>query len=846
MYRSETRLRFVLIAALMWVASRGTTQADVLDDQVRIDDQMTFARGFLNTYCIDCHNTRDAGGERDFESLTLSRSHEDTLIELRDIVDQLTLGEMPPIDVEQPEESERRKAIKVMRSIIAAVQSQLQSTGGQTVLRRLNRREYLATIGDLFELEMTMFDPTTAFPEDATVEHLDNIGDALVTSSFLLEQHLGAAEKIIDKVFAQDQDVREQNWTFDGGFNQQPELRGAHKLAFESRFMCLYDGPLADKPEGAYGHLPKFEQGVPVDGIYEIRVLARALHRDTPFSEKVLRMELDEPFRLGIRPGNIDVGELHVKQPIQPLLAEAVVPDARLDESPKWITFRVPLDAGMTPRLTFENGHSDSRGAYSRLFRERKYRETFPKHTRGSKGIVQYRNTVLKFGAYPQIRIHKVEVRGPIDHQRPNVSMKRVLGPVESLERLTRTNVRATLHRFASLAYRRPVTKVELGNLMRLFDSRLKSGRSIEVAFQDSLKMMLCSPGFLYHEPIRKPNGPLSQTAFATRLSYFLTGTMPDETLRNLAERKELSDPETIREQTRRLLDSESSDAFVRQFLDGWLNLRALGDMPPDRNDFREYYTRNLREDMREETFAMFRKLIDDNGSIIDLLSSDYTFLNRDLAKLYGIEDRVPADDRSHRFRRVSLPNSRRGGLLGHASVLTVTANGIETSPILRGVWLLENILGTPSAPPPDDVPTIDPDVRGAKSIRDLIEKHRSSPACAECHRKIDPLGFALESYDAIGRWRTRYENKAPIDPSGVMPSGQEFDDVVGLKKVLLARKDFFATMLTEKLMAYGLGRRLEPMDMATVDRITESLKQDGYPLASLIEKIATCELFSR
>lgn len=840
MFRFERLLRCVWIGVIVLFVSDSVMGADAVADMAKS------TRGFLNTYCIDCHSADDPGGERDFESLQLSRSHVDTLIELRDIVDQLTLGEMPPIDAAQPRDTVRREAIKQIRSMMGAVQSQLQSTDGQTVLRRLNRREYLATVGDLFDMDMTMFDPTTAFPEDATVGHLDNIGDALVTSSFLLEQHLNAAEKIVDKLFAVDQKIPEQNWVFDSGFNQQPELRSAHRLAFDYRFMCLYDGPLADKPEGAYGHLPKFEHGVPVDGMYEVRVLAKALHRDTPYSEKVLKMELDEPFRMGIRPGNHKVGELHLKQPIQPLLAEAVVPDLGVDESPRWITFRVPLDAGMTPRLTFENGHSESRGAYSRVMRVKEYREALPEHTHRSKGIVGVRNAVLKYGAYPQIRIHKVEVRGPIAHSYPTSSVKRVLGEVESPEKLTRANLRPTLQRFASRAYRRPVNDVEIDNLMRLVDSRLSTGCSVSVAFQDALKMVLCSPGFLYHEPIHNADGVLSQTALATRLSYFLTGSTPDETLRSLAQQNRLGEPEAIREQTRRLLATESSDAFVRGFLDGWLNLRAVGDMPPDRNKFQEYYARNLPEDMREETFAMVRHLINENGSLTDLLSCEYTFINRDLAKLYGLGDRVPPDDESHLLRRVLLPSGFRGGLLGHASVLTVTANGIETSPILRGVWLLENILGTPPSSPPDDVPTIDPDVRGAKSIRDLIEKHRSAPACAECHRKIDPLGFALESFDAIGRHRMKYENGAPIDPSGTLPSGQSFNDVTGLKELLLSRQDFFARLLTEKLLTYGLGRRLEPSDMGTVDRITQSLEAEGYPMASLIEEITVCELFRR
>ncbi|MEM6363479.1 MAG: DUF1592 domain-containing protein, partial [Planctomycetota bacterium] len=640
--------------------------------------------------------------------------------------------------------------------------------------------------------------------------------------------------------------VTHHTWIYDYIYTHQREHRLAHHFAFKYRYLCLYDGPLSDKPEGAYGPLPGFEHGVPVDGMYEVRVLAAALHRETPYSEQVLRMELDAPFRLGVRPGNIRVGELHLKQPIQPLLGEVVLEDTQPEDSPTWVSFRIPLHAGMTPRLTFENGHSDSRGAYTRILRNKSYRELMPKSVGKFSGIVAARNAVLSHGPYPQIRIHRVEVHGPIEHNYPTTSMKAVLGPGKALDDLKQHDLRPTVKRFASRAYRRPVTDEEVRTLMRFADSRLAVGQSVAGTLKDVIKMVLCSPAFLYHEPIEDSGKDVSPTALATRLSYFLTGTMPDASLRRLAINKQIIKPETLRRETRRLLASSESEAFIRGFLDSWLNLRALGDMPPDRNQFREYYARDLHTDMRDETVALMRHLIDHDLPITDLLSCDYTFLNRDLAILYGMEARVPADNRSHLLRRVIVDDDRRGGILGHASVLTVTANGIETSPIIRGVWMLENIFGTPPAAPPDDVPAIDPDVRGATSIRDLIEKHRSSPACAQCHRKIDPLGFALESFDAIGRVRRKYDNGAMIDASGMLPSGQRFKDLADLKTVLLERRELFARMLTRKLLEYGLGRRLEVTDMGSLDAITASLAPDDYPMASLIEAVTSSDLFRR
>jgi hypothetical protein len=277
--------------------------------------------------------------------------------------------------------------------------------------------------------------------------------------------------------------------------------------------------------------------------------------------------------------------------------------------------------------------------------------------------------------------------------------------------------------------------------------------------------------------------------------------------------------------------------------LDSWLNLRALGDMAPDRGEFARYYAQDLQPAMKRETELFTRDLIDRNESIVRFLDSDYTFANRPLARLYGMADAIePAA--GHAFHRLTFNTPHRGGLLGQGSVLTVSANGIETSPVMRGVWVLENILGAPPPPPPDNVPPIDPDVRGAKSMRDLLAKHRDNAACYECHRKIDPLGFALENFDPIGAWRTSYGKGAPIDASGELPNGQRFQDVAGLKKVLVERKDQFARMLIERLLGYACGRRIEPLDRPVVEGILAATQKEGYRFRDLIEQVVLSQAF--
>jgi hypothetical protein len=286
------------------------------------------------------------------------------------------------------------------------------------------------------------------------------------------------------------------------------------------------------------------------------------------------------------------------------------------------------------------------------------------------------------------------------------------------------------------------------------------------------------------------------------------------------------------------MLNDPKSDALVQGFLGSWLGLRELGSTPPDRSSFRDFYHYDLDSAMRQETFLFVRHLIDENLSIRNLLDSDFTFVNRPLAKHYGIEP-----PNGFEFQEVLLPDRRRGGLLGQASVLTLTANGIDTSPVVRGVWLLENLLGTPPSPPPPDVEPLDPDVRGATTIRDQLDKHRSNPSCYECHRKIDPLGFALENFDPIGRWRESYDRGAKIDASGELPGGKTFEDVEGLKAVLLDQLDQFASSVTKKLMAYAIGRHVEPTDRPHVDAIVIATGDD-YRLRDMIVQVVLSEPF--
>ena len=794
---------------------------------------------FLQKYCYECHGEDKQKGDRRFDGLEFPITDEHGLVEVQEIIDQLNLGEMPPAkSAAQPGEDEKRQVIAQLTAHVSQARENLNSTGAQTVLRRLNRREYRNTVADLFLLDLTSSDPTTKFPRDRLVGHMDNIGDGLSTSGHLLDQYLDAADLVVEKALGQVARPEERSWHFKGNFQQGAELQYAHKKVYNFRYLCLYEVPNTTRHEGGYAYIHELRDGVPADGVYEIRALAHSVNRDHPYDRAIFGMDPEQPYRMGIVPGDLKAGILHHPQPIEPQLAEVTVEDG----DPQWYTMTVWLNKGQTPRFIFPNGMADCRGAFGKIARQ--YKDHWPEHERKNTGIYEARRVVLKYGKMPHIRIHEVKVRGPLFPQWPPEGQQQIFGDGE----FDLPHTRRILKDFADRAYRRPARTDEIDRLVEIAERRRAAGQPPRQAVNDAIKAILCSPSFLYlAEP--SEGTALGPHDLAVRLSYFLWATMPDEQLRRLADDGTITRPAVLREQTRRLLTDPRSDRFITGFHDSWLNLRALGGMPPDRDTFKTYYSKDLETAMRRETQLFTRGLITGDRPVSDYIDSDYTFVNADLAKHYGLA--VEFEPRhAHLFKRIALEDRRRGGLLGMGSVLTVTANGIETSPVHRGVWFLENFLGTPPPPPPDDVPTIDPDVRGTTTVREQLTKHRDSPACFQCHQKIDAPGFALENFDPVGAWRSHYQisrrKRGPeIDASATFANGESFDDIVGFKRLLGQREEQFTRHLTEQLLSYATGRRIEPAhDRPEIDQIVSELEAEGGGLRSLLEKVVTSTIF--
>ena len=424
---------------------------------------------------------------------------------------------------------------------------------------------------------------------------------------------------------------------------------------------------------------------------------------------------------------------------------------------------------------------------------------------------------------------------GPFPTNQEPASRKRILScdPVTG-----KACVNEIISRLARRAYRRPVTQAEVNQLGKFFDLAVKEGLTPEQGIQLSIQAMLVSPNFLFRiERDPDPTDPdahhkVSDIELASRLSYFIWNSMPDEQLLSLAEAGKLSEPATLKAQVDRLLADDRAASFSESFAGQWLEIRALSSVNPDPEKFPAWKP-ELRDAMKTETTLFFDAILKENRPMSDFLTADFTFLNGLLAKHYGIEG-VDGPD----FRRVELDTAQRGGILSHASVLTVTSYPTRTSPVIRGKYVLNNILGTPPPPPPPNVPALDEAAVGQNaSLREQMEAHRADPACATCHTRMDALGFGLENYDAIGQWRTE-DGEFPVDSSGVLPSGESFESPKELSRILQQQLPVFARNVTEKMLTYALGRGLEPFDRVTVNQLMTGLEKDDYRFQTLVHEV--------
>ncbi|MAT12515.1 MAG: hypothetical protein CMM02_16090 [Rhodopirellula sp.] len=789
-----------------------------------VEPEQTRVQSFLSSHCLRCHGLKSQKADRRFDQLDFSNIGLTDAGLLQDIVDQLNLGTMPPEGEAQPSASEIQQAVASLTSSLAKLREETRRTSGNVVLRRLNRIEYRNTIRDLFDLEMTGFDPTVTFPADSVTDGFDNVGEGLVTSDYLLQNYLDSARTIAMKVIRPGPRPQIVHYGIGGQFSSAP----ASAISTPDKDGRIDSGRLFIKFRQPLVIPDLNKSGVPADGEYAITFTACAVRRQSRYKDEDLRYDSSQPMRLSISIQSRELGPTS-----QSIVAEYEIPDDRSVE----IEHRLWLQKGFTISVHWANGPE---GSFKRIMRK-----VLPKYNPDA--LLLARNPPEMYvGSGPELHVKSLEIEGPFYKDWPPKGFSRYFpDPPQSPEL---DYLDQSLLRLASEAFRRPVNHEEIESYTTLTRNHYDKYGDYWNAARYGVQALLTSPHFLYLvEPETTDREELAsdfrltQHELATRLSYFLWSSMPDRALRSEADRGTLNNPKVIRAHVERMLLNDKASAFVDNFTGQWLNLRKLGTMPPDPEKNREYYANNLEDAMRRETELYFSHILQQNRSILEFIDSDYTFLNSALATHYGI----PFEE-GDSFRKVLIPESTvRGGLLGHGSILTSTSNGVETLPVTRGIWVLENLLGVHPNPPPPDIEPLEPDTRGVTTIREMMEKHRKIATCYECHRKIDPFGLALENYDHLGSWRSIYSKGLSIDSSVQLSEGTILKGPTGIKEYILARPDQFTRCLTEKLLVYALGRRLSFTDRADIDRVVKQLPKHNYSLRQLIHFIVASRAFN-
>jgi hypothetical protein len=722
----------------------------------------------VGDYCTDCHNDKLKTGGVSLEHASSNNVAAQAAL-LEKVLHKLRAGEMPPPGSESPDVAQRASLAKWLETQLDAA-SAAHPNPGAPAIHRLNKAEYSNAIRDLLGLDM---DHSAGLPADDSGYGFDNIGDVLTVSPLHMEKYVSSARRI-------------------------------SRLAV---------GTLK-----ASSAIEKFPAKTPQnDSLDEMPINERGevlLRRYFPFDAEysiVVRVRGNPAAGLPAPKLDLRLDGKRVK------LIDAEIDTAEANQGTRSIETRMPLPAGehfigagfLSESAKLETGGAGGRGGAAP-----------PPPPSPNTVSVEY---ISIGGPYHPTGPGDTESRRRIFICRPKVGESEDVCAKQVLASLARR------------AYRRPVTAMDTDPLMKLFAAGRADGGNFDSGVEMGLSGILVSPDFLFRvekTPAANAKGStyhLADLDLASRLSFFIWSSIPDEELLGLAEHGKLHDPAVLAGQVRRMLADSKSKALVENFAGQWLRLRNVADWKPDPDKFKDVDA-TLRGAFERETELFFENIVSEDRSVLEFIDTDYTFLNERLAKYYGIQG-----VKGSYFRRVALKGPERGGVLTQASVLMVTSYPTRTSPVLRGKWILESILNAPPPPPPPNVPALDEtSSTTAKSLRETFEKHRANVACASCHSRLDPLGFSLENFDAGGKYRAK-EGDSPIDASGNLPDGTVIDGVPGLKKILLARKDEFVEGLAGKLLTYALGRGLEFYDQPVVRDIRRQAEKNDYKFSSLV-----------
>ena len=853
---------------------------------------------FFETHCFECHGATVQEGGLRLDTLAAELAVPSTYAVWVKIHDRLQSGEMPPRDSKQPSAGERRQIVEQLRSELVAADMARRKAEGRSAARRLNRSEFENTLRDLFDLpELPVRD---VLPEDGNAYGYDKAADGLELSHVQMAKYMEAIDLALDAATAVQIDppavsktkeypterngfkisvyvgdaVLLKDFKLDESIFPVPPAQGTYVVATaDGKPPSLEERAAAGKKKqaelkalgakleqyrGSVGFFrgeggefaPHFHDfNVKHEGLYRVRLSVWSFTWDKKQILPADRQHVVQ-LRAGPRAKERYLGYFDVKS-MEPTIIDTVVrlhPGEQLGYNG---TTLKPL------ALTGTGGRAEWVGqglAVDWMEVEGPLYDKWP--------LESHRRA---FGDLPLDYLGKEsKLRAP-DHALPPALGKargrvipneiKKLGPWSVMTSQPQADAEKLLREFLPRAFRRPVTDDEVAEYVKIVLQMTSENLTFEDGMRWAYKAALCSSDFLF---FAEPPGPLNDYALASRLSYFLWNSTPDKTLLALAKSGTLHEPGVLKTQVERMLDDSKAERFADDFVDQWLDLKEIDATTPDRKLYPEYST-YLRDSMLAETRGFFRKLLRQDLSVLNVVDSDFAMLNERLALHYGIEGVLGSE-----IREVNLPpGSHRGGMLTQAALMKVTANGTTTTPVKRGAWVMREILGKPPAPPPPNVPAVEPDINGTTTIREQLDKHRNNQACASCHAQMDPPGFALENFDVIGGWRTRYRSLGegepttglegrnvgyllahPVDAAGRMADGRKFDDVDGLRKLLLGDPNQIARNLIQQLLIYSTGSDISFADRAEVEAILKRSEAQNYGLRSMIHEVVQSPLF--
>ena len=795
---SKSLHQLIFASGTLFALVSGPSEATAESDRAALET-------LLSKHCYECHDDLTTKGGLNLIDLPMDLSDHGNFELWQRVFDRVREGEMPPEEEPRPDKELTKSFLSSLENPLLAADLADKEAKGRVQVRRLTRTEYEHSVHDLLAIDLPL---QTLLPEEQATHGFETVAKGQQFSHFNLARYLEVADYALRDVFHKayhkpEPDRKElpakklgrANWR-GGNYRGPQDLEG--RVLFWPMTLQFY------------GRMPATR--VSESGWYRIK-----LHDVRAINSK-----------RGVTWGTLRSGACASNEPI--LYSIGIVEATREKRD-------LEFEAWIEDDHMLEFKPSDATVKKAR--------------TGASGGNVGYKNRNITKEGHEGIEISGITMERIYPGGDQKATRQALFGssswdeisPWREGKKVSREKLQETIQRFAERAFRSPVSEEQLSPYLGLAEgARSEKGGTDLDGLKSAYRAILCSPRFLTF--VEKP-GKLDDFELATRLSYMIWNSVPDEELLALAEAGKVSDDSVIKEQLHRLLEDPKSERFVKSFTDQWLNLNLINFTVPDRRLYKTFDT-IVQESMIAETRAFFADLVHQDRPVQHLVHSDHSFLNERLSRFYGME-KPEQLKLGNGLQKVSLKDPRRGGLVTQGAVLKVTADGTTTSPVIRGTWVAERILGIEIPPPPPGVPAVEPDIRGAVSIRDQLDKHRNSMDCAACHKKLDPGGFALESYDPVGLWRTKYgtaKNAAKVDPSGVTPDGKEFADVLEWKSIYREQPDVLARNLAKQLLTYSTGALIRFSDRSDLDAIVAQAAKDDYGVRSVLEAVVTSQTF--